>query len=42
MVYAVQDQTLRAGKQGRIDGHDPVSGHPTVFDEPLVALADPG
>jgi hypothetical protein len=38
---AVYDQALRARKHGRIDRNDPVSGHPTALDEPLVALADP-
>src|SRR5215218_2275186 len=36
---AVYDQALRAREQGRIHRHDPVPGHPSFFDEPLVALA---
>jgi hypothetical protein len=39
---AVHNQALRTRKQSRIDRHDPISGRPSVFDEALVALADPG
>src|SRR5215207_4943816 len=39
---AVQDYALRAGEQSCFDRYDTVSGHPSVIDEPLVALADPG
>jgi hypothetical protein len=39
VVKAVQDYALRVRKQRHLDRHHPVSGHPPVVDEPLVAFA---
>src|SRR5918997_1347001 len=41
VVEVVEDERLRAGEQGRLHGHGPVTCDPAVLDQALVVFASP-